>query len=86
MKVYVITRARPLSSEEYVGVESSYKAAEKRIRTNFPNAKKDTADQKHISFLCKGCYALAGKVNYPACGPGMGDNEFLMFIHEEELA
>lgn len=79
MKVYVVTKALPLVAEEYVSVHSSMKAAEKSIRKDFPNAKKDDSNPAYVTFLCIGPYTaedhLFGR-----------KRQFLMFIHTEELA
>lgn len=40
MKVYVVTKAKPLESEMYVGVAKSVKDAEKIMRANFPYMRK----------------------------------------------
>lgn len=78
MKVYVVTKALPLQEEVYVSVHPSIKAAEKSIRKDFPNARKDDS-LTLTSFLCIGPYddkdKLFGK-----------KQQFLMFIREEELA
>ena len=81
MKVFVVTKAMPLKAEEYLTVKSSAKEAEKFIRMDFSNAKKDDFDKKRVSFDCRGDYYLAGKTNQPV----PGNDRFLMFIHEEEV-
>ena len=53
MKVYVITSANPMESEIYETVKGSFKDAEKYIRKNFPNARKDEPFRNITSFLCK---------------------------------
>ena len=53
MKVYVVTRAMPMEEEVYETVKSSAKAAEKYIRSLFPNARKDIPFGNVTSFLCK---------------------------------
>lgn len=40
MKVYVVTKAKPLESEMYVGVAKSVKDAEKIMRAKFPYMRK----------------------------------------------
>ena len=82
MKVFVVTKAMPLEAEEYLTVKSSAKEAEKFIRKNFPNARKDDFDKKRVSFDCRGDYYLAGKTDQPI----PGKDQFLMFVHEEEVA
>lgn len=52
MKVYVITKAEPLCPEIYVTVKATKKDAEKFIRQDFPNARKDE-EPRRMSFLCK---------------------------------
>lgn len=51
MKIYVVTKAQPLSEEVYVSVHASLKSAEKEIRKRFPNARKD--DTFGPSYICK---------------------------------
>ena len=83
MKVYVITKARPLQEEQYVTVKASAKEAEKFIRKSFPNARKDDSNKKIVNFLCKGYYSRLGQL--------YGDltlepkEDFLMFVREEEI-
>ena len=79
-KVYVITKALPLCAEEYVGVKGSKKQAEKFIRQDFPNARIESGAMPGITtFLCKGAYTAEDKLFG-------GKRDFLMFIHEEEVA
>ena len=79
MKVYVVTKALPLQEEVYVSVHQSMKAAEKSIRKDFPNARKDDSNRALINFLCVGPYDGKDKL--------FGNKQqFLMFIREEELA
>lgn len=46
MKVYVMIKAELFRKEEYVGVFSTPKAAEKNIRSFAPNARKEENDKK----------------------------------------
>lgn len=69
MKVYVVTSAKPLCEEQYKTVKDSFKNAEKVIRSEFPNAKKDDTFGGVTSFTCK----------------DKSGNLSLMFIHEETL-
>lgn len=48
MKVYVVTRAEFFKPEIYVTVKASRKEAEKVIRKDYPNARRD-----EDSYLCK---------------------------------
>lgn len=49
MKVYVLTKAKPLGVEEYVGVAATHKKAEKRLRELFPYMRKDGDTKVFIS-------------------------------------
>lgn len=44
MKVYVMTKAKSFHPEEYIGVKSSLKEAEKAFRKTYPHMKKDLID------------------------------------------
>ena len=69
MKVFIVTDAKPLCAERYIGAFASEKAAEKFIRGRYPNARKEESGcGGYASFLCK--------------KPGQ---DLLMFIHREEL-
>ena len=79
-KVYVITKALPLHEEVYVGVKGSKKQAEKFIRQDFPNARIESGSTPGVTaFLCKGAYTAEDKLFG-------GKRDFIMFIHEEEVA
>ena len=79
MKVYVVTKALPMQEEIYVSVHQSMKAAEKSIRKDFPNARKDDSNRTLVSFSCNGPYNGVDRILEIK-------RQFLMFIHEEELA
>lgn len=53
VKVYVVTTAEPMKEEVYNpdSVFSSYKSAEKSIRTKYPNARKESLPGL-TSFVC----------------------------------
>jgi len=53
MKVFVVTKAKPMEAEIYETVKSSAKEAEKYIRQKFPNARKDDPFGNVTSFFCK---------------------------------
>lgn len=68
-KVYVVTRAKPMQAEVYVTVKATMKAAEKVVRAEYPNARKEDLHPGMVSFNCKrpdGSWEL-------------------MFIHEETI-
>lgn len=48
MKVYVMTRAKPLRAEEFVDVKASFEEAEKAFRQMYPFMRK-TGDDNYIS-------------------------------------
>ena len=56
MKIYVVTTAKPLGVEAYEKCFSSFKSAEKYIRSIFPNARKDKPFGNQTSFLCKNSF------------------------------
>ena len=53
MKVYVVTIAKPLEPEMYETVKGSAKAAEKYIRSRFPNTRKEESFGGRTSYFCK---------------------------------
>jgi len=68
-KVYVVTKAEIMAPELYVTVKATKKEAEKFIRADYPNARKDSMHPGLESFYCK-----------DRSGHGS-----LMFIHEETI-
>lgn len=52
-KVYVVTKARPMMAEHYVTVKATKKEAEKVIRAEYPNARKDSTHSGLDSYTCK---------------------------------
>lgn len=53
-KVYVVTKARPMMEEHYVTVKATKKAAEKVIRAEYPNARKEESLWAGFdSYACK---------------------------------
>jgi hypothetical protein len=68
-KVYVVTKAELMGPEHYVTVKASKKEAEKVIRAEYPNARKDSTHPDCDSYSCKD---RNGKWS-------------LMFIHEETI-
>jgi len=52
MKVYVVTRAKPMGVETYVSVKAKRKEAEKVIRAEYPNARSDDHNPAYISYEC----------------------------------
>ena len=53
VKVYVVTKAVPMGPEHYVTVKASKKDAEKVIRADYPNARKDSLHSGFDSYNCK---------------------------------
>lgn len=49
MKVYVITKAKPFQAEQYMGVKSSKKSAEKDLRDAFPYMRKSGFGDNYVS-------------------------------------
>lgn len=49
MKVYVMTKARPFQAEQYMGVKSSRKSAEKALRDVFPFMRKSAMGDDYVS-------------------------------------
>lgn len=49
MKVFVVTKAKPLQSEIYIGVKKTLKDAEKLLRSEFPHMRKteDSISNQH---------------------------------------
>lgn len=78
MKVYVVTKALPLEEEIYVSVHASMKAAEKAIRKDFPNARKDDGNTKVIVFWCVGPWSVEDVLFDEK-------RQFLMFIRVEDI-
>ena len=68
-KVFVITKAEFMDYEHYVTVKATKKEAEKVIRADYPNARKDSTRPNCECFLCK----------------DRSGHEFLMFIREETI-
>lgn len=52
-KVYVVTKARPMMEEHYVTVKATKKEAEKVVRAEYPNARKDSTSHDFDSYACK---------------------------------
>lgn len=52
-KVYVVTKAKPMMEEHYVTVKATRKEAERVIRAEYPNARKDSTHPAMDSFTCK---------------------------------
>ena len=52
-KVYVVTKAVPMGPEHYVTVKASKTDAEKVIRADYPNARKDSLRSGFDSYNCK---------------------------------
>ena len=52
-KVYVVTKAESMGPELYVTVKATKKEAEKVIRADYPNARKDTIGPNLDSYACK---------------------------------
>lgn len=54
MKVYVVTKAQPMMGEHYVTVKAAKKEAEKVIRAEYPNARKEESLWAgYDSYACK---------------------------------
>lgn len=53
MDVYIVTKAEFMGPDLYDSVFASKKAAEKHIRSSYPNAREDCVDDKHWNYLCK---------------------------------
>ena len=52
-KVYVVTSAEPMGPERYVTVKATKKEAEKVIRADYPNARRDSMGPDLDSYACK---------------------------------
>ena len=68
-KVFVVTKAEFMDYEHYVTVKATKKEAEKIIRADYPNARKDSTHPGLESFYCK----------------ERSGHEFMMFIREETI-
>ena len=68
-KVFVVTKAELMDYEHYVTVKATKKEAEKIIRADYPNARKDSMHPGLESFYCN-----------DRSGHG-----FMMFIREETI-
>lgn len=70
MKVYVVTKAKPMMEEVYVTVKATKKEAEKTVRAHYPNARKDSTHPDLDSYVCKNRF---------------DEDWTLMFVREETI-
>ena len=52
-KVYIVTKAKPMEAEIYVAVKATKKEAEKVVRADYQNARKESDHSGIDSYACK---------------------------------